>query len=81
MVERQLPKLHTWVRFPSPAPTPSSNPQNGFAESVPLVSFLCSHLTRARLAGILHLADEVLQNFVLADIAVDQALYPVLSPS
>jgi hypothetical protein len=20
MVERQLPKLHTWVRFPSPAP-------------------------------------------------------------
>ena len=21
MVERQLPKLHTWVRFPSPAPT------------------------------------------------------------
>ena len=25
MVERQLPKLHTWVRFPSPAPRVQSN--------------------------------------------------------
>src|ERR1700744_6244434 len=25
MVERQLPKLHTWVRFPSPAPASPGN--------------------------------------------------------
>ena len=28
MVERQLPKLHTWVRFPSPAP---NNKQTGIS--------------------------------------------------
>src|SRR5262245_24707702 len=31
MVERQLPKLHTRVRFPSPAPALSFNRINGFA--------------------------------------------------
>src|SRR4051812_49020645 len=32
MVERQLPKLHTRVRFPSPAPTLSRNPHYGFVD-------------------------------------------------
>ena len=27
MVERQLPKLHTWVRFPSPAPEQKRLPE------------------------------------------------------
>jgi hypothetical protein len=31
MVERQLPKLHTWVRFPSPAPILSPKMEDGFA--------------------------------------------------
>ena len=31
MAERQLPKLHTRVRFPSPAPTLSRNRLDGFA--------------------------------------------------
>jgi hypothetical protein len=31
MVERQLPKLHTRVRFPSPAPTLSQFQHHGFA--------------------------------------------------
>src|ERR1700730_2239385 len=33
MVERQLPKLHTRVRFPSPAPTLGSPPTEGFTGS------------------------------------------------
>jgi hypothetical protein len=31
MVERQLPKLHTRVRFPSPAPTLSRKSADGLA--------------------------------------------------
>jgi hypothetical protein len=34
MVERQLPKLHTRVRFPSPAPTLSRNWTGGFVGSL-----------------------------------------------
>src|ERR1035438_9425916 len=33
MVERQLPKLHTWVRFPSPAPRLSWLSTGSFAAS------------------------------------------------
>ena len=39
MVERQLPKLHTGVRFPSPALLPNADVKEGYQQTLQIVWF------------------------------------------
>jgi hypothetical protein len=91
-----LPKLHTGVRFPVPAPILSSKSVNGFvmsfADSV-LLDVLMKRLVGAvrrcgwqpssvaRSSVFLHPSDPVLEDFVPLHITVDNLFDPILRPA